>query len=470
MLPTDIPLDRRAWRGRLAAFLLSEALIGFLAIGAAALTLFPMWFAVSPGVDRLLESAQWVIIGWLGVEYLLGLAWAPDKRAFLLNPWRWVDLATVVVPLATLLPGVSNVLRSSTLLRLVRLLRVLSLGARAGVGVVREQTRRAVEAAAGPAELAVLSAERATQKPVAASWAEFLEWIRAPGEQWFHVSNPGPDQLKTLVHVAGLPPAEAEAWLGGSSYPRLDVSGSATLLFAWLPERLADGSRQRNGVLLLANRNGLFTLSRYRSGLLDSIAGVLPRLKLEGRPFAVRMIGAFLQMVLDRYEEWVGECELELRALEEVPVRESRPVFFERCFRLKKELSTAHFDLWRLKGLLAGLAEGRVRLPGGGAEAAFWRGLEEAAGYLYETAANTREGVLALIDLHLNVVSFEMNRVMRVLAVVSVLGLIPAVVAGLLGMNLADNPWPFTLPQVAFGVGLGMVLCLYLFLVKGWLR
>ena len=43
-----------------------------------------------------------------------------------------------------------------------------------------------------------------------------------------------------------------------------------------------------------------------------------------------------------------------------------------------------------------------------------------------------------------------MNRVMRVLAVVSVLGLIPAVVGGLLGMNLADNPWPVTLPQVTF--------------------
>jgi Mg2+ and Co2+ transporter CorA len=63
-----------------------------------------------------------------------------------------------------------------------------------------------------------------------------------------------------------------------------------------------------------------------------------------------------------------------------------------------------------------------------------------------------------------------MNRVMRVLAVVSVLGLIPSVIGGLFGMNLSDTPWPFTLPQVAFAVIFGMVLCLYLFFVKGWLR
>jgi Mg2+ and Co2+ transporter CorA len=56
---------------------------------------------------------------------------------------------------------------------------------------------------------------------------------------------------------------------------------------------------------------------------------------------------------------------------------------------------------------------------------------------------------------------------MRVLAVVSVLGLIPAVVGGLFGMNLIDNPWPYTLREVAFCVCFGMVLCLYLFFVKG---
>ncbi len=97
-------------------------------------------------------------------------------------------------------------------------------------------------------------------------------------------------------------------------------------------------------------------------------------------------------------------------------------------------------------------------------------GLFEDAGDLYETVDNIREGLLSPIDLHLNIVSYEMNRVMRILAVVSVLGLIPAVIGGLLGMNLIDNPWRFTLPQVAFGVCLGMVFTLYLFLVKGWLR
>ncbi|MPM82491.1 Cobalt/magnesium transport protein CorA [bioreactor metagenome] len=120
--------------------------------------------------------------------------------------------------------------------------------------------------------------------------------------------------------------------------------------------------------------------------------------------------------------------------------------------------------------MLRELAEGRSKLPGSSVQVPFFRDLSERADYLYETVNNIREGVLSLIELHLNVVSFEMNRVMRVLAVVSVLGLIPAVIGGLFGMNLADNPWPFTLPQVTFAVGTGMVTCLYFFVMKGWLR
>jgi Mg2+ and Co2+ transporter CorA len=183
------------------------------------------------------------------------------------------------------------------------------------------------------------------------------------------------------------------------------------------------------------------------------------------------MLGVLLREVVEQNERLVGLFEQELQSLEEVPVRDSRPGFFERTFRLKKELSATLADLWRLKSVLAELAGGRARLPGalaGGAEA-FGR-LAADANYLYETVANVREEALSLIELHINVVSFDMTRVMRLLAVVSVLGLVPAVVGGLFGMNLADNPWPFTLPQVAFSVCLGMVLGLYFFFVKGWLR
>ena len=123
-------------------------------------------------------------------------------------------------------------------------------------------------------------------------------------------------------------------------------------------------------------------------------------------------------------------------------MQESRPAFFEVTFRLKKQLSAAQVDLWRLKRV----ADELVARRGAGAAAvdAYTR-FESDIDYLYDTMLNIREEVLSVIDLHLNVVSFEMNRVMRVLAVIGALGLIPAIVAGLIA-----PPSMLALPQVAF--------------------
>lgn len=470
MWPVDLPCELPGWLLKTLAAVLSEAFLGFLAIVAAALTLVPLLFPTGPQTDALLETAQWSIIGLFAVEYGLALACAQEKKAFLRNPWRGLDLLTIIVPLITLFPKISPLLRSSPVLRLVRLLRVVVLGVRASGVVVRQEVRWAAVLAAGPVEVSVL---RGGQSPELhpASWEEFLQWAKAPGEAWYHASSLAPDQLRRIGLALRLPPEYLESRLAGGSYPRLEATDRYATLFVWLPETQAATATERNAVLLLATQQGVFTLSRRSTGLLPAVASALPKRTAPALPFPVRLTCAFVQAVLSRNEELVDRFERELRALEEVPVRESRPAFFEQTFRLKKELAAAQSDLWRLKDILTALAESRQKLPGGGAgETEVFRSLAESADFLYETVVNTREGVLSLIDLHLNVVSFEMNRVMRVLAVVSVLGLIPAVIGGLFGMNLADNPWPFTLPQVAFSVGLAMVLCLYLFLVKGWLR
>ncbi|MDH3452773.1 MAG: hypothetical protein OEN20_10150, partial [Gammaproteobacteria bacterium] len=96
--------------------------------------------------------------------------------------------------------------------------------------------------------------------------------------------------------------------------------------------------------------------------------------------------------------------------------------------------------------------------------------LADDAGDLYETVDDLRETLAAVVDLRLNVSSFQMNRVMRLLALLTALALIPATVGGLLGMNVLGSPWPATFGQVTFGVAAGMALSLYVFAVKGWLR
>ncbi|HEY5909409.1 MAG TPA: CorA family divalent cation transporter [Verrucomicrobiae bacterium] len=449
--------------------LLGEVFLGFLAIVAGGLTAIPLLFKVSAAADRWLEAGQWVIILLFGLEYAFALARAESKRRFILNPWRIIDAATILVPLATLIPGASDLLRSSPVLRLTRLARVLTLGMRASGVMVREAKSAVVSPKPAPVQIRMLPGLGGVA-PRLTTWDEFVRWAKQPQAGWYSVANVGLHNLSELEMATGIPADFISSHLFGTSYPHLETTDRFISLFVWVPEISPAEATERNGVLLFATDKGVVTFSRRPTHLLEKIAQVQES-ELASLPFPTRMTCQFLKVLLDTNEDLVGHFEQKLRALEELPVRESRPQFFEETFRLKKELSAAQSDLWRLRGVLKDLADSRVKFPGDGTDhIAFLGELAEKADYLYETVNNTREGVLSLIELHLNVVSFEMNRVMRVLAVVSVLGLIPAVVGGLFGMNLADNPWPFTLPQVTFAVCMTMVTCLYLFVVKGWLR
>jgi Mg2+ and Co2+ transporter CorA len=471
MLRTEFPFRIEGWPRRILAVLLGEAFLGFLAILSVALTLFPILFKVGPVVDAAINTAQWAIVGWFAFEFIFAFVIAPSKAAFVSNPWRWLDLFTVAVALASLLPSVSSALRSSLILRLARIGRLVSLSLRASGLTSRRRLRHATEKGSrGPTEVLLVS-DPPDFKPEPTSLNEVLRWLGAPDEQWFHVSSPTPEDLKQIATIAKLPIGFLETHLMQTSYPHWAGAGGKTGLFLWVPEINADGDPDRHGMFFLPVGAGLLSFSRRA---VHSIERFHPPAEDEDKPplpFAARMVARILERVAHENERLAGGFETRLRELEDVPVRNSDPEFFEKTFRVKRELSAAQADLWRLKGVVGDLAQGRVLLghmPDSGAEK--FRRYANDVDYLYETMVNVREEVMSVIELHLNVVSFEMNRVMRVLAVVSALGLIPAVIGGLLGMNLADNPWPFTLPQVAFVVVLLMVLGLYFFFVKGWLR
>jgi Mg2+ and Co2+ transporter CorA len=158
----------------------------------------------------------------------------------------------------------------------------------------------------------------------------------------------------------------------------------------------------------------------------------------------------------------------EVRRLEAL---EGGNVFLRESFRLRREISTTALDLWHVKAIVRALADGKTKLRGMDLrEEKYLDNLLAETESLYETVNKSKEEVKTLIELHINFKSFEMNAFLKLLAIVSFLGLIPSVAGGLLGMNVAGNPWPVTLGQVAFGVAMGMATVLYVFAVKGWLK
>ena len=289
-----------------------------------------------------------------------------------------------------------------------------------------------------------------------------MRWAAEPTSDWVHASNLAPDRLVQIAAAIGIPHVLIAAALHESSYPRIETEARWTALTISLPS--ADGMH-RDPILLLVSENDLLSLAPHRLDLQE--LPVEPGVQPWGPRCALHIVGR----VLSRNEELAGTLESAVRRLEQVPASHSPQSFFAETFHLKRVLSTAKGDLWRLRGLLEMIADGRRQLPGLGAEQRHHAAaLAEEADYLYETIDDIRESALSLIELHIDIAAHDTNRFMRLLAAVSTLALIPAIVGGLLGMNLGDAPWAVTLGQVAFGTLMLMLGVLYAFMAKGWLR
>ncbi len=445
---------------RLAA-LLNEPVMGFLALVAMSVGIAPVLFSFPPVLEEVCDAAGWLVVALFGVEYAANFANAPDRRRFALDPWRIFDLVIIVAALASLLPAVSDTARLGPALRMMRLFRIVLFGTRVGHGLGRPALPPPHSIATGDPHVMVLRPGDAS--PQQGEWQGLLRWAAAPTGEWLHASNLSREHLREIATAAGAPHLMVEAALHESSYPRLESGPHWTALTLSIPSRGED--MHRDPVLLLVTDRDVLSLALHPLDLQKPPAG------FEALPWGPRCALHIIRRVLDRNEELAGRLERAVRQLEELPPAVSPQSFFEQTFRLKRQLATAKGDLWRLRGLLEMLSDGRRKLPGLDPDPR--DGLRELSGeadYLHETVDDIREALLSIIDLHIAVAGHDMNRFMRLVAIVSVLGLIPAVAGGLLGMNLADSPWTVTLGEVAFVTLVLMIGVLYAFMAKGWLR
>lgn len=115
------------------------------------------------------------------------------------------------------------------------------------------------------------------------------------------------------------------------------------------------------------------------------------------------------------------------------------------------------------------LAKGKVQLPFTEEEKRLLDTVYDRAIGAEETTENTVGTISDLVSLHLDTVSYDMNRAMRLIAAITVIVAIPSVIAGLLGVNIVDMPWPVHLWQIAtIAIMASGLLALY-FYMKGWL-
>lgn len=456
-----------------ASRVLGEALMGFLALVALATAIGPLVFDVSAETDALLTVVEWGVLGLFVAEFAVKFAVAPDKRTWLRDPWRIVDAICIGGPLLSLLPQVSDTVRGTLVFRFLRVGRAVAFGARAGASVVQKRQEAGREHVGGATHVTMVSA--ATDKSIAeAAWPDLLAGLGGSQPTWYHAAGAEGSKLFELARAAGLTGRDRDQFLNPEAPPRIKSDLAVTIMLLSLPnvERDAFPTVTRTRVVALVSGATLVTATSQHFELPEQLAA-----EGEGDTdlatvnFPERVMFEVLLLVRDRTAAIAHRHEEEILRLEDVRANEGGGAFLNQAFRLQREISGVASDLWHLKGVVRLMADGKVPLPGIDARnLPFLDNLQTEVDELYERFGELKDSLKSLMELHMNVTSFEMNKFMKLLAIVGFLGLIPSVAGGLLGMNVAGNPWSVTLGQVAFGIGMGMAISLYIFAIKGWLR
>lgn len=255
-----------------------------------------------------------------------------------------------------------------------------------------------------------------------------------------------------------------------SNYPHVDSYPEYTKIFSWYLSPVTTSrilSFDKNPVIVFTNGVSAITISHSRTGVKEAVAKDFDSLSLAHISVPARVTYLVMRHVLESYERFAEQFEGLLEKFEGVVPPWPRH-FYAEAFGIGKEASGLLRLLRHFRMLTESLSGGRVHIPLSDEEKRILDAIYERVMGTEDMAEITVETVKDLISMHLDTVSNDMNKTMRLLAAITVMVAIPSVIGSLFGMNLIDQPWPLRLWEVALvGVTITIMLAIY-FYRKGW--
>lgn len=429
----------------------------------------------------IIDVAIWI---FFILEYICRLAVAKDRYAYIITPWHIIDLIIVGVPAIALVSGIGyGIARYLRILRAMQAFQILYItGRRAHRHFEKKREHVDTSGPAGPMQVRSITVDSPGKEKTSAvpapAWTPLaVDKSTALDFQghWFDFSGYTNDDLPALSRLTRIPPYLLEVKLRERAYPRADVSGPITTIFLKLPRVRQDKTDPPiweitwEGLLVAYGKDSVLTFSRSETDVPDRVIvdGTSQGIALNG----LGILYLVVNISLGTIEDLILTAEEQLIFLETQPMNRLPRNFLSMMYADQKELSRIISGLLHTKTALEEVSnsdhaifsrdeeeEGRIR------------SLIDRCSLLSDNAQHVADSFAWMVDFYLNTTSFSMNRVMKLLAVLTALTMVPTLVGGLLGMNLIDNPWPATLLQMVSVVALLMLVTAWVYYNLGWLR
>jgi Mg2+ and Co2+ transporter CorA len=295
----------------------------------------------------------------------------------------------------------------------------------------------------------------------------------ADGMLWQDFTSVREKDLAKLHRWTGIPLSLLEQALKERAFPWAQSHGDSAAVYLKILERRRSTTHPKQifiawkWIFIVSKDHHLLTFSGSPLHAPDQIA----RDALSGSNALTpaEITYRFCEDALSEIEETLRAFEDELEYTGSLTISEQPASFLPATFKLKKESVKIHSWLLHTRDVLNSIVTGKVVLHGM-EDGSRFSSLLDRASYLYDISDDTTENVSSLTDYYFNATSFQMGRVMKLIAVLTALAIIPTIVGGLLGANLIGTPWPISLAQMVTIVGIAMLATAWVFYRLGWFK
>jgi magnesium transporter len=313
-----------------------------------------------------------------------------------------------------------------------------------------------------------------------------LHNLAAADAVWFDLENPTPEDYAFVTRETGLPLPDQEDLTEIENSSRVSAKGPVLTLSMPILTR-ADNGLQANvcGFVLAPDR--LVTLRFAPSKAFEDFFAQPHATGAPGEPQSAFIFAGLLETIVDRQADALEKLRTDLDAL-------SRRIFHRRVEvkgrerahrrRAEAELQAMLITLGRDYDTLSFLRDsqlGVARLASYVQVTAAWlpvpvagrlQSVYKDVSSLNEFSTHLTDKVQFLLDATLGLINIAQNSLIKVLTIVSIVGIPPTLIAGIYGMNFKDIPelsWSFGYGYAWGIMVLSAVLPLLWFRRKGWL-
>jgi Mg2+ and Co2+ transporter CorA len=413
--------------------ILSDKFMIFLSIILIPIIAFPFIIKMSTGWLSFFEICDWTIVAMFVAEYVSKLYLAQDRWMHFKSPWHLVDLIIVILPFVEFVPvlGISAVGTPSLLLRLLRLPRAFVVGGRAIAGRRGNNNAPSTIMEEEP-ETVIRQIDIETKAINVLDWEELEKHLLDAGkEEWldiYNISDTGFAKLSRLLEIAE---PHFKSKLVDEIYPHIDYVEQSSFIFLQqgkirYPEHANHYlTISRSGIIVICSGTKIITVSRHGIDLSKALLDKEIALSYQ-HGLTVPVLYGILEYILDQYKAMLNEIEMEVFKISSTSRSKLPRDFLARIYQLDKEVTRLVSNLVHFKEMLGIVTSERVPLQGfdAHAEEAF-NVLQHGGAYLNEIANDLLANLRSIINLYINQTSFETNRILKVLAVITALAVIP---------------------------------------------